>query len=249
MAELYVLTAVINPGKSLHATLSSLYAQSTHRFRHFILDGGSTDDWEHEHDFSKYRNTVLVKKEDGGLYEGLNNAVACVPDGHAFMYLHAGDILVDSAYIEKTLACLRLPDPPNLIYSDITFHDESGTIVRNFQAGSFNQKSLRRGWCPPHTSVVVLKAYYSAVGPHDTSYRISGDYEWLLRALMRDPKIHYLRTTSVSMLTGGLSSSRSLLSALTKLKEDYRAAKLHFNWPVKVVVLKRLRKLNQWRIF
>ena len=244
--ELYILTVVLNPGKLLEKTLTSLYSQPFNDFKHIIVDGGSSDGWENNYDWPKWFRTSVIKIEDKGLYEGLNNAVSLVPHSNFFMFLHAGDEIVSDTYLNTASQAIINSAALDIIYSDVVFHRPTGEVFRRFSAGRFNFSKLQRGWCPPHTSLIITKRFYNEVGPHNETYLISGDYEWMIRAFRRNPNSLYVRSWSVSMLEGGLSSGKDLRLFLAKLEEDYRALKTFSSFPALVCLAKRILKIFQW---
>ena len=80
-------------------------------------------------------------------------------------------------------------------------------------------------------------------------FSISADYELLLRVFSSvDLKIEYWDEFSVVMYSGG-KSQESLEMRIQKMKEDYEIAGSKFRFPLRVLLMKNVRKLGQLNYF
>lgn len=101
------------------------------------------------------------------------------------------------------------------------------------------------GWVAPHPTVFVRKSVYQEMGDFNLDYRISGDYDFILRVFLNKKyKVTYLPETIVKMRLGG-ESTKSLQSYWKGSKQDYTIAKKHFLFPAITVFLKVTRKIPQ----
>ena len=67
---------------------------------------------------------------------------------------------------------------------------------------------LYLGLMPPHTGAFIRSEVYSEVGLYDTSYKIAGDFDFFVRALLLNHQSFKLNSlVSTSMMMGGASSS------------------------------------------
>ena len=63
--------------------------------------------------------------------------------------------------------------------------DSETNTIKNYQ---YFDKKLKYGWMPPHPTTYFLKKFINKVGKFNTNYKISSDYDFLIRAL-RNKKI------------------------------------------------------------
>ena len=82
---------------------------------------------------------------------------------------------------------------------------------------------------------------------YNLNYRISGDYEFLLRILNKDLKITYIKKRICKMRIGG--DSTNFKNIFFKLNEDFRIANKYFNFPLITIFFKMIQKVNQFKIF
>ena len=132
------------------------------------------------------------------------------------------------------------------IYGNLVFTNTENKIVRTWQSKPFHPKNVRHGWMPPHPTLFLRKEVYEKHGLFDTSFKIAGDYDFMLR-VMTDPEMHlrYLPEVITRMRVGGASTG-SVKGIIQKMREDIRALRNNgFKYPLAILAAKNLRKLPQ----
>lgn len=244
--KISVITAVLNGRETLPTTLESLMAQTHQEVEHVVQDGGSTDgtvDYLRAHG---HPAMSLVSAPDTGIYDGINNGIRRA-SGDVIGLLHADDHLVGPDVLAKVAAAM---DDPQIdgIYGDLQYvsRDDETRVVRHWKAGPFAQTNLKRGWMPPHPTLYLRREVFDRSGLYDTSYRISGDYDGMLRFLTTGQvRLAYVPQVLVRMKMGGVSN-RSFAHMIRKSREDYRAIKQHKIGGVGTLLAKNLSKLPQF---
>ena len=189
---------------------------------------------------------VLVSEPDEGIYDALNKGIK-LATGDVIGLLHSDDIYFDENVLAK-VALLFEEKNVGSVYGDLVYVDKKDTtkVFRYWKAGEFNEKSLRKGWMPPHPSFFIRKEIYDRYGLYDTDFKIAADYDLILRFLGKH-KIStlYLPEVLVKMRWGG-KSNKSLSNIIQKSYEDYRALKKNTsNNPLLILFKKNLSKLPQ----
>ena len=93
-------------------------------------------------------------------------------------------------------------------------------IVRKWHQG---QGVIRSGWMPGHPTLYLKKEVYDKFGLYRTDYRISGDYEFMVRILYRkEVTLSYLPEILIYMSHGG-TSTNSLGAYVESMMEGHRA--------------------------
>ena len=103
-------------------------------------------------------------------------------------------------------------------------------VVRHWHQG---QGKIRFGWMPGHPTLYLRREVYETFGYYKTDYRISADYEFMIR-ILKDEKVRlsYLPEVLIYMSHGG-TSTNSLGAYLEGMKEGHRALRengVHFAW-------------------
>ena len=148
--------------------------------------------------------------------------------GDVIAFLHSDDFYVNTRVIEDVADVFK-NNAVDSLYGNLTYVDKNNThkTIRYWKAGKFNRHNLKLGWMPPHPTFFVKRNVYKEYGILDTSFKISMDYEIMLRFLYTH-KIStlYLPETLVAMRSGGVSN-KSIKNMVIKTLEDYRACKMH----------------------
>lgn len=240
-----VITITYNCEDTISHTIDSVASQSYKRIEHIIKDGGSTDSTAQVVSKKKGPDVYFYQCKDEGIYDALNQAVAhCT--GEYIILLHSNDTYKSSTTIEK-LVSIFLRTNSDGLYGNVEFVNSNSHLVREWTSSSFKRWKLYFGWMPPHTSLILRNKVYEQEGPFDKQFKVSGDYEFMLRVFKKNKyKFLYIDNVVTVMPIGGASTS-GLSSQLTKVIEDWRAIRTHRLLGLFTLILKRISKLGQWR--
>ena len=134
----------------------------------------------------------------------------------------------------------------NGVYGNLVFTNAENKVVRTWYSKPFNRKNVKHGWMPPHPTLFLRKEVYEKHGLFDTTFKIAGDYDFMLR-VMTHPEMHlrFLPEVITTMRLGGASTG-SIKGILLKMQEDIRALRNNgFNYPLAILAAATFRKLPQ----
>ncbi|WP_322893915.1 MULTISPECIES: glycosyltransferase family 2 protein [unclassified Yoonia] len=244
--KISIVTAVRNGVLTLPRMLESLHLQSHGDLEHVVQDGASTDGTVDLLRAQGLAGMALVSAPDGGIYEGINAGIRRAT-GDVIGLLHADDVLADRDVLGWVAAALADPAVDG-VYGDLQYvaRDDPARVIRHWRAGEFTPTALARGWMPPHPTLYLRRAVFERAGLYDTSYRISGDYDAMLRFLTTGRvRLAYIPQVMVQMQIGG-ASNRSFAQMIRKSREDYRAIRRHGVGGIGTLMAKNLSKLPQF---
>jgi hypothetical protein len=97
----------------------------------------------------------------------------------------------------------------------------------------------------PHTSSIIRNDFFRVVGPYDLKYRIAGDYEWFVRAILRHNARVFTFDRAVTIFNrNGVSSkpesARLLRGERRRIQTTYYHPGYGFRWAVNEAV-RRIR--------
>ncbi|SRR6266851_1144638 len=244
--KLTVVTAVYNNRSFVGDALRSVLAQDYPRVEVIVVDGGSTDGTLEI--LREFQDNIasLISEPDHGVYDALNKGIAKAT-GDVVSFLHSDDVYDSPSVVSAVMQ--RFEDArTDAAYGDLVYVDRTnGTrVIRTWRSGPFSRIDLYTGWMPPHPAFFMRRARYQEWGAFDTSFRIAGDYDALLRYLWTHrARCAYVGRTLVRMRIGGISN-RSLSSLIRKSREDVRALRKNGVPTFPAIVLKPLRKMSQY---
>ena len=247
MTKFSIITVVFNREEKILRCINSLYRQSYKNYEHIIVDGASTDNTlSLIESVQPGVDRKIVSEPDNGIYDALNKAMTLCR-GEFIGILHSDDLLADENVLSRVSDVLDKNPNCDLLYGDLEFFKgDVENITRKWVSGTFSSTQLNLGWMPPHPTVFVRRESLVDNLFFDTSFKISADYEFLLRVLtQREVRISYIKSVLVRMETGGASTS-GLASFSNSFCEDFKAAKRHLRFPMLNCVAKRLRKVPQF---
>jgi len=168
----------MNGMPALPACVGSVRRQTHREWEHLVQDGGSTDgtvDW-----LSRQTGLNWRSGKDGGMYDAINQAWAR-STGDILSWLNA-----DEQYLPETLEIVRrhFESDPN---TDAVFGDCILVTPEGRPLAARKEIPLR-GWYAVNGTLYVQsctlfcrRRMVERFGGFDTSFRIAGDKEWILR--------------------------------------------------------------------
>ena len=250
--KISIITITYNSAKTLPRALESVRSQTYGDIEHIIVDGASTDGTvEIIKNYSKgpsdkvpsTKEVRWVSEPDGGIYDALNKGIR-MATGDVIGFLHSDDVLYSPDSIGQIAAAFE-SSKADVVYGDLQYCN-GDKVTRRWRSNAFKPSSLKFGWMPPHPTLYVRREVYEQVGEYDSWFRISADYDMILRIFTAGYKTHYIPQVLVSMETGG-ASNRDAKARLSKTQEDYFVLKKnHVGAGLLTVACKQLRKVRQF---
>ena len=257
--KISIITITYNSAATLPRALESVRSQTYGDIEHIIVDGASTDgtvDLIKAYANSKPQTSPSLGGRDGvgfsvhwisepdnGIYNALNKGIA-MATGDVIGFLHSDDVLYSPDSIGQIAAAFE-SSGADVVYGDLEYR-HGDKVVRRWRSNAFRRGDLKYGWMPPHPTVYVRREVYRQVGPYDEWFRISADYDMILRIFTAGYKTRYIPQVLVAMETGG-ASNRDAKARLSKTQEDYIALKKnHVGAGLLTVACKQLRKIRQF---
>lgn len=243
--KISIITVCFNADKFIGDNIISVNNQDYANIEHIFVDGSSNDNTVSIIKNMVRTNHTLISEPDMGIYNAMNKGIG-LASGEYVIFLNSDDMFSDHNTITKYVETIN-QNSADIVFSDILFIKRSSkdNIIRTWKAGNFSKRKLKFGWMPPHPGVLVKSEIFRKFGCFDEKFKISGDYDFLLRVFSNyEGKIVYLNTVSVIMRYGGISS-RSYKNTFRKWKEDLIAIKQNNIGSILTVLFKRIIKLNQ----
>jgi len=219
-----IITSVFNSSKTIEDCIKSLFNQSYKDIEHIIIDGGSSDGTLDI--IYKYKDKIakVVSEPDNGIYDALNKGIR-LASGDIIGILHSDDFYAHNRVIEN-VACIFKKENIDNCYGDLQYISKENPykIIRYWKVSPYSQRKLKYGWQIPHPTFFIKKWVYDKYGYFNTDFKISADYELMLRFLVRHRiTTYYLPEVLVRMRMGGLSNRYFFRSLFIKSFEDYKA--------------------------
>lgn len=255
-----IVIATLNARMTLNRCIDSIDSQTWGDKELIIVDGGSTDGTLEILERNLSRIAYWKSEPDKGIYNAWNKGLRYAT-GDWICFLGADDYFWDENVLERCMAAASLVYPKiRVIYGRVALVDGDGSVVRRIGSPWVQERHrFRQLNCLPHPGLLCHRDVFAQYGPFDESFRISGDYEFLLRELLHRDAYFVPDLTTVGMRTGGISSRSKTIRL--GYEECRRAQRMHhiarpgLRWLVGYVValarwaMARLigeRRLDRW---
>jgi glycosyltransferase involved in cell wall biosynthesis len=208
-----VITVVLNGEKYLEQTIKSVLSQTYNNIEYIIIDGQSKDKTL---DIIKKHETKIdywLSEKDGGIYYAMNKGIANA-NGDIIGILNADDFYSQDTILNVVNTFLNTD--ADVFHGDIIFlNDKQETRMQPDIHKMMQQPSVF------HPTCFVKKQVYTKIGDFNTDYKISADYDFLLRCLKLNFKFEYIPHVLTYFRPGGMSAS------CASNLEGYKIMKIH----------------------
>lgn len=216
--KITIIVATYNAEKHLSECIESILTQSYKAYELFLIDGNSTDDTVNIIQTYSDKISYFISEPDSGIYDAWNKALLKAK-GDWIVFIGADDVLHFDAFEVVIRHIINHPMQKKLefVSSKIELVNEELSLIR-IVGEPWVWSQFKRKMITWHVGAFHSKYLFKKYGIFDSTYKISGDYELLLRA--KDKLItSFVDKTIVKMRLGGISDVRLHQAS----KETYHA--------------------------
>lgn len=216
MPLISIITVTYNAADTLEPTLQSVDSQNFDDYEHLIIDGASKDATL---DIAKKyaRKTLRVVSEpDNGIYDAMNKGLK-LATGEYVIFLNAGDTFPSPDTL-RTYAC-NMTGRSGIIYGQtriVSGTERTVTGMRHLTAPKhLTTRSFRNGMLVCHQAMAVRRD----IAPnYDLQYRLSADYDWVIRVLQKSDDNRYIDCILADYLDEGTTTRNHRASLIERYK-------------------------------
>jgi glycosyltransferase involved in cell wall biosynthesis len=221
-----VVTVTFNAAPLLEQTILSVLEQSYDNVEYIVVDGGSTDGTKDV--IRKYEHAIdfWMSEPDRGIYDAMNKGIA-LASGYYIAMLNASDWYGPDVLkrVSEAHASAR-SDARTILYTH--FH----LYFDELQHAEKRQSTVApwKGMSMSHQAMFVGATIYEEIGAYSLDYRLSADFEFLIRAYKSGYRFVQVETDEVYFRSGGLSAlgkQESVSEAARALKDAYGYLSYH----------------------
>lgn len=245
--KISIIIATWNAENTLNRCIDSIIPQLTDETELIIIDGDSKDNTNEI--IRSYGNNVAVhiSEPDKGIYDAWNKGIKA-SHGEWIMFIGADDKLLPKAiniYLKKIK---KVSNECLLISCKRDMYSLDGKLVRTV-GNRWEWPSCIKGMPISHPGALHSKKLFNEVGLFDISYRISGDYELLMRKATA-LNAEFIDVVNIDVYEGGISDSYAAIREYYKTLKNSQllnrtlALRMYFVMYIKYTVKSFLRRLG-----
>lgn len=201
--KISLITVCYNSEKTISDTLESVLYQTYENYEYLIIDGKSSDNTVSI--IKKYEKRFcgklkLISEKDKGLYDAMNKGIK-MATGDIVGILNSDDVLANKDVFKRINEAYK--DDTEILYADLIYADESLRMpIRDYISGIKKSPA----WCPAHPTMYIRRKVFDEIGFYDLKYKVSADYDFMVRLNINNYKFQYLKEYLVLMRMGGVSN-------------------------------------------
>lgn len=200
-----IVTVVFNGGSNLEETIKSVVGQNYSNLEYIIVDGGSSDSTLDI--IGKYEDKIdyWISEKDKGIYDAMNKGIL-LSSGEWINFMNSGDVFYDANVLES--CCSKIDEGVSIIYSD-SLAENKNTVLKSREESEF--------W--KGTPFCHQSAIFKSDGMlYDTKYKISADYDYILRKVEQG-KVIKINSIFISVYdVSGVSAQKGYLASYEMMK-------------------------------
>ncbi|ARV15524.1 glycosyltransferase family 2 protein [Polaribacter sp. SA4-12] len=226
---LSVVTVCYNSEKTIETTINSILNQTFTNFEYIIIDGNSSDNTVKiitsfkDKFIEKGISFTWISEKDTGIYNAFNKGLNLVKTGWV-SFLGSDDYYKKNALEIYANVILKIDSNVDFVFSNVDVIDEKGKIVKKINSNWYWSK-FKRYMDIAHVGAFHHKQYFLKYGFFNESFKISGDYELLLRAKSNLKTIKIEKNTAI-MSNEGVSNNQAILAFNETFKAKYKTANI-----------------------
>jgi glycosyltransferase involved in cell wall biosynthesis len=228
-----VITVVFNEAVSIENTMLSVLNQTYDNVEYIVVDGGSNDgtldiirQYDHAIDY-------WVSEKDAGIYDAMNKGLR-LASGEWINFMNSGDLFYKTTTLEKIAFHFR--EKYSIVYGDVQAFSKRHHFNVMKISRPVTPKNLIMKLPICHQATFITLKAFKEVGLYDTNYKICGDHDWLLKALMAGHQVKYVHQCIALNNRDGVSS----VSLFKLQRERLTLALHHFNYLKPMIYLMAL---------
>lgn len=247
MKLISIIIATYNASKTLKRCLDSIVPQLTDEAELIVVDGASTDDTNKIIDSYGNKISVHLSEPDKGIYDAWNKGIKAA-NGEWVMFVGADDSLhadAISVYLKKIQ---EVPNDCLLISCKRNMYSTDGKLIHTV-GRAWTWPTCLKGMPISHPGALHRKTLFNEVGLFNIKYRISGDYDLLMRKA-KSLNAEFINIVNIDVYEGGISDSYEAIREYHKVLESsplvnsFKSDLLYVTMLAKYTVKKYFRKIG-----
>jgi len=202
--KITIITVCKNAQDTIEQTIKSVISQDYNNIEYIIIDGKSTD--KTLDIVNKYKNKIktVISEPDNGIFEAMNKGIK-FSTGEIVNFLNAGDGFYKKSTISKVVELFKKHNS-DIIYGDAILYDQNNPENNVLKSHKYVDGISLARWSICHQALFTKKNVFDKYGDFTNKYKINGDYEWLLRNILKNKtSFFYTNQVIVKYLIGGIS--------------------------------------------
>lgn len=235
-----IITVAYNAQSHIREAIESVLDQTYPNVEYIIIDGASTDGTLDI--IRSYEDAIdhWVSEPDEGIYNAMNKGIA-LATGDIIGLINADDVIYPDT-LARVAAALSEDPKAGFTMAPVELAHEDGTvfgIATPLTDGQLKERMWKE-MPSPHQGVYIKKEIYEKLGPFNECYRLSADYDFLLRLMLQDVAFTRLEHPVGFFRAGGQSGGMATWVEKRQLLFAHGRSRLSVEWSFLLSIAKMI---------
>ena len=204
-----IITVCYNAAHLLAKTIESVIEQTYKNIEYIVVDGNSIDDTNEI--IRKYRNdiNIYISEPDTGIYDAMNKGIR-MATGELLIFLNAGDYFISKNALEFAVAKMNF-ESADLFFGRFIWNDPrtQDIVLSDHEWVTYTWDLQESNF--PHPATFYKKHLFKEIGLFDTTYKLGADYDWNMRALIKNKiAFQYMNIATTVFFADGRSNNEAM---------------------------------------
>ncbi|CAN7690128.1 glycosyltransferase family 2 protein [Paenibacillus sp. LjRoot153] len=225
LPKVSIITVSFNSKETIEDTINSVLTQTYTNIEYIIIDGNSTDGTVDI--IKKYQSYITrwISEPDNGIYDAFNKGIS-MATGEIIGIVNSDDYLESYALDDVVKIYLKSPEV-DVIHGNMRIVNDFSNkmFITSPRSNLVKERFITMPVCHPAT--FITKKCYLEEGLYNKYYKISSDYEFILRLIKKNKKFIYVDKVLTNMREGGASANYVKgFKEAKKIKEEFGCGKI-----------------------
>lgn len=228
--KITIITATYNAESSIAELIDSINIQTYKNIEWIVVDNLSTDKTIEIVRQCTDTDFRVICEPDRGIYDAWNKGLK-VADGDWIYFMGADDKLFSPNIMDQVAAHLSNTNSSVYwVYGQVVVQGSNGSQLVAGKPWEDVRHDFLSCMSVPHQGVFHRRELFALIGAYDGEYKISGDYELLLRAFIKGLEPNHI--PKVFCIMGGSGVSSQIKSSQIMLDEYVSAKRKNQVYPI-----------------
>jgi len=221
-----IITVCYNSEKTISRTFESVINQDFPNYEYIVIDGGSSDKTlsiikDYKDKFKKKGiDFRYISEKDEGIYDAMNKGIK-MANGDLIGFLNSDDWYEKEA-LKKVYKVYKEKTSSDIFHGEILYVYEIGNELYYVFEKTPDISLIKKAMIVNFPATFVRKEVFNKIGFFSTEYKIASDYDFILRAYLKNFKFEYIPEIITCFSLGGTSSDTiTSFKEANKIKQKY----------------------------
>lgn len=204
-----VITVNRNNAHGLQLTMQSVLSQTYVDIEYIVVDGASTDNSvEVIEGFASDMRLRWISEKDNGIYHAMNKGIR-MANGKYLIFMNSGDEFYSNDVLKDVLVDIN-SIPADIYYGDVNLCYSNRCVVKTYPDKISKSFLYQNSLC--HQTMFLKKDLFEKVGLYNENLRIIADWEWTIKAILKEKQTYkHLSTIVANYKMDGISYTNERL--------------------------------------